>query len=96
MAMFTFLLTLPRKDSILAPPKRESNGQPTFITTRADKGGFMSDLNDAIQVLGIERVAEIRADVTELLNHVLANRSRYAKRGSSAIAGGQLSPSVAA
>jgi hypothetical protein len=56
----------------------------------------MSDLNDAIQVLGIERVAEIRADVTELLKHVLANRSHYAKRGRAAIAGGQLSPSVAA
>ncbi len=56
----------------------------------------MSDLNDAIQVLGIERVAEIRADVSELLKHVLANRSRYAKRGAASIANDQLRPSVAA
>lgn len=40
----------------------------------------MSIFIDAIKILGAERVAEIRANVDELLKQVLANRERYARK----------------
>jgi hypothetical protein len=40
----------------------------------------MSALEDAVLILGEERVAEIRANVDDLLKQVLANRARYARK----------------
>lgn len=44
-------------------------------------GVTMSDLSDAIQLLGEERVEEIRAGVSDLLQRVLANQFRYSRKG---------------
>jgi hypothetical protein len=42
----------------------------------------MSALDEAALVLGVDRVAEIRAGVEDLLKQVLANRARYARKRS--------------
>lgn len=44
----------------------------------------MTDLSDAVHVLGEERVEEIRAGVSDLLQQVLANSNRYSRKGAAA------------
>jgi hypothetical protein len=47
---------------------------------RSSMGEFMPAMQDAIQVLGEARVAEILANADDLLRQVLANRERYARK----------------
>ncbi|MFA7330446.1 MAG: hypothetical protein WC326_05155 [Candidatus Delongbacteria bacterium] len=44
----------------------------------------MPAMQDAIQVLGEARVAEIRANADDLLRQVLANRERYMRKAQTA------------
>jgi len=74
-----------RQDDILGPLSAKSGGQTSSNDHDSDlEGGRMPAMQDAIQVLGEARVAEIRANADDLLRQVLANRERYMRKAQTA------------
>jgi hypothetical protein len=60
----------------------KSNGKIDIMQRQnpGRRGPVMLSLNEAIRLLGEERVAEIRACAGELLRQVLADRERFSGR----------------